>query len=270
MVASGADFGKRLFCSLIRKVLPRELHFSQGCALSKLMLPIASEPEFDEYAGDYHAALQKGLKLTGEDASYYAEGRCRWTAERSKQVGLEVKRVLDFGCGTGTATKFLMQAFPGCHVTGTDPSDASLAVARGDHVGLDCEFVLPEALAHVNAIDLAYCNGVFHHIPPLERQAAARSVFEALKPGGWFALWENNPWNPMVWYVMSRVPFDKDAIMLWPGETEDLLRHVGFQVCCTRFSFVFPSFLSLLRPMEPLLASLPFGGQYVVLAQKPE
>lgn len=241
-----------------------------GLGFVKAMSRTVPEPEFDEYAGDYHAALQKGLKLTGEDASYYAAGRCRWTAERAKQDGLHVKRVLDFGCGTGTATQFLIKAFPGCHVTGTDPSEASLVVARGDHQQLDCDFVLPEALAQVKKMDLAYCNGVFHHIPPAQREGAARSVYEALKPGGWFALWENNPWNPMVWYVMSRVPFDKDAIMLWPGETEDLLRQVGFQVSCTRFCFVFPSFLSVLRPMESLLSMLPLGGQYVVLAQKPE
>lgn len=227
------------------------------------------EPEFDEFAADYHAALQKGLRLTGEDASYYAEGRCRWTADHTAAAGLEVRRVLDFGCGTGTATRFLAKAFPACHVTGTDPSEASLQVARQDHAGMDCEFLPPASLGGVPASDMAYCNGVFHHIPPADRPAAARSVFEALRPGGMFALWENNPWNPMVWYVMSRVPFDKDAIMLWPGETEDLLVGAGFELVSTRFWFVFPGFLSALRPLEPLLSPLPLGGQYVVLARKP-
>jgi SAM-dependent methyltransferase len=230
----------------------------------------AQEPEFDEYAGDYHAALQMGLNLTGENASYYADGRCRWTADHAEQVELKVSRVLDFGCGTGTATRHLMNVFPDCHVTGADPSEASLAVARRDHAGLSSEFILPERLNEVGSMDLAYCNGVFHHIPPFDRVGAARSVYESLRPGGWFALWENNPWNPMVWYVMSRVPFDKDAIMLWPGETEDLLSRVGFRVSCTKFCFIVPGFLSLLRPVEPLLSSWPLGGQYVVFAQKPE
>jgi SAM-dependent methyltransferase len=245
------------------------LHMGQSCALSAAMPIRTQEPEFDEFAADYHAALQKGLRLTGEDASYYAEGRCRWTADHAARLGLVVQRVLDFGCGTGTATRFLAEAFPGCHVTGTDPSEASLEVARADHGGVACEFVVPSDLATLQPVDLAYCNGVFHHIPPEERAAAARSVFQAVKPGGLFALWENNPWNPMVWYVMSRVPFDKDAIMLWPGETEDLLKAAGFQLVTTRFGFVFPSFLSALRPLEPLLSPWPLGGQYVVLARRP-
>ncbi len=228
-----------------------------------------TEPEFDEFASDYQAALQKGLCLTGEDSAYYASGRCRWTAARASAEAMKVGRVLDFGCGTGTATRFLLGAFPGCEVVGTDPSEASLEVARLDHAGLAAEFIAPKDLPRAGAADLAYCNGVFHHIPPTERPGAARSVFEALRPGGWFALWENNPWNPMVWYVMSRVPFDRDAIMLWPGETEDLLKGAGFELVVTRFWFVFPAFLACLRPLEPLLSPWPLGGQYVVLARKP-
>jgi SAM-dependent methyltransferase len=228
-----------------------------------------TEPEFDEFASDYQAALQKGLCLTGEDSAYYASGRCRWTAAKASAEAMKVGRVLDFGCGTGTATRFLLGAFPGCEIVGTDPSEASLEVARRDHAGLAAEFIAPRDLSRAGTADLAYCNGVFHHIPPAERPGAARSVFEALRPGGWFALWENNPWNPMVWYVMSRVPFDRDAIMLWPGETEDLLKGAGFELVVTRFWFVFPAFLACLRPLEPLLSPWPLGGQYVVLARKP-
>ncbi|HYF34221.1 MAG TPA: methyltransferase domain-containing protein, partial [Prosthecobacter sp.] len=117
--------------------------------------------------------------------------------------------------------------------------------------------------------DLAYCNGVFHHIPVAERDDAIASIFKALKPGGHFALWENNPWNPAVWFVMSRVPFDHDAILLWPRETRMRLRAAGFRIIETRFWFVFPAALARLRFSEKALSRMPLGGQYVVLAQKP-
>jgi len=45
-------------------------------------------------------------------------------------------------------------------------------------------------------MDLAYCNGVFHHIAPDARPEALAMIRDALKPGGLFAFWENNAWNP--------------------------------------------------------------------------
>ena len=46
------------------------------------------------------------------------------------------------------------------------------------------------------SLDLVYCNGVFHHIPPQDRAAAVAYVAHTLRPGGLWAFWENNPWNP--------------------------------------------------------------------------
>jgi SAM-dependent methyltransferase len=228
------------------------------------------EPEFDAFAQDYEAALQQGLRFTGEDRWYYARGRCARLASSLKKAGHQVRRILDFGCGTGTATRCLLEAFPGARVIGTDPSEESLRVAREDHQGLNCTFVTAKALVEEEPCDLAYCNGVFHHILPQERDAAVGLVYQALKPGGYFALWENNPWNPAVWFVMSRVPFDKDAILLWPRETRARLRTAGFEIVHTRFWFVFPGALKFLRPTERALSPLPLGGQYVVLARKPD
>jgi SAM-dependent methyltransferase len=44
--------------------------------------------------------------------------------------------------------------------------------------------------------DLAFCNGVFHHIPLEERAEAVAYVYRSLRPGGLFAFWENNPVEP--------------------------------------------------------------------------
>lgn len=117
--------------------------------------------------------------------------------------------------------------------------------------------------------DLVYCNGVFHHISAGERPGAIEQVFKALKPGGLFALWENNPWNPVTRYAMSRVPFDRDAILVWPTQARRLLRSAGFEVLRTDFVFFFPAGLRKLRFLEPHLCKLPLGGQYLVLARKP-
>jgi SAM-dependent methyltransferase len=129
-------------------------------------------------------------------------------------------------------------------------------------------FSTPEHFPAAGEIDLVFCNGVFHHIPLDQRGRAMRYIFDSLRPGGIFAFWENNPWNPGTRYVMSRIPFDRDAITLSPPAARRLARASGLEVMMTRFLFYFPKSLSWLRWMEPALATTPLGGQYVVLCGK--
>ena len=68
---------------------------------------------------------------------------------------------------------------------------------------------------------------------------------------------------------MSRVPFDRDAVMLFPHEARRLLRQAGLDIVLTDSLFIFPASLAGLRPLEPRLCKLPIGGQYLVLARKP-
>lgn len=223
--------------------------------------------EFDEYAQSYNQALAMGLSVTGEPKEYYAEGRVRWLARRLADARWPVRTVMDFGCGIGSSIPFLFDGLGAALVHGVDVSPASLETARSMNKRDGTSFALIEAPLDPT-FDLAFCNGVFHHIPVAQRLASARFVFEALVAGGMFALWENNPWNPGTRYVMSRVPFDKDAITMTPPETRRLLRDAGFDIVHTDFLFVFPHLLRAFRPLERPLASLPLGGQYLVLARK--
>jgi len=116
-------------------------------------------------------------------------------------------------------------------------------------------------------IDLAFTNGVFHHIPPAERKDCLAAVRRSLRPGGLFAFWENNPWNPGTRYVMSNCAFDEHAITLSPREAQGLLSEAGFKILRLDSLFYFPRQLGFLRPIERWLHSLPLGGQYLVLCQ---
>ncbi len=227
------------------------------------------DAEFDAFAEDYDAALDRGLALTGESKTFFAEGRVKWLAGCLRKAGHTPGRCLDFGCGTGTAAPFLLDLLGAESITGIDPSEDSLQVARRDHGSTGADYTTTADFAAEAEFDSAYCNGVFHHIPPADRPGAVAQVFTALRPGGYFSLWENNPWNPVTRFMMSRVPFDKDAILLWPGETRRLLRAAGFEICRTDFAFIFPAALSALRRLEPALCKFPLGGQYQVLARKP-
>jgi SAM-dependent methyltransferase len=223
---------------------------------------------FDAYAGDYDAALNQGLSATGEGKEYFARGRVAWLAARLRRMGFRPRTVLDFGCGTGSSSLFLRDLLGAERVIGIDPSERSLEAARRCLVSEGIEFLAPGQLVGDGRFDLAFCNGVFHHIPPSVRADAVAGVKRALRPGGLFSFWENNPWNPGTRYVMSRIPFDRDAITLTPPEARRLLESGGFTTVRTDFLFIFPRALALLRPVERLVVRLPLGAQYQVLACK--
>ena len=234
-------------------------------------LPAAfvSHAAFDEYAGDYEQALNKGVSLSGESPDYFAEKRVEYTALWLHALGTPpLRRVADFGCGVGNSTPHFRQHFPQAELLGLDVSPASIERAREVHGGASKFLLLNDAVG-AGELDLVYCNGVFHHIVPRDRGEWAVRVRKMLAPGGYFAVWENNPWNPGTRMVMRRIPFDRDAIPLAAHEARAMLVGAGFEIVGTRFRFYFPAMLSAFRPLERFGERLPLGAQYCVLARKP-
>jgi SAM-dependent methyltransferase len=229
--------------------------------------PGAQRAEFDAFAENYDSELNRGLRLSGESKEYFAESRMLRLRARLAELGLEPGTALDFGCGTGSATPFFFGILGIQRLLGTDPSESSLAEARRQWGEFPATYCVSTA-GWEGSCDLAFCNGVFHHIPVAERDAAFAAVRGTLKPWGVFAFWENNPWNPLTRLAMRRVPFDADAILVWPHEAKRRLRENGFEVLRTDYAFFFPKFLSAFRFLEPWLRWLPLGGQYLVLCRK--
>lgn len=227
------------------------------------------EAEFDQYAEAYDEALAQGIAVSGEDKHYFARGRVVYLAKQLAALHCAPRTVLDYGCGTGTATPYLLEHLGVKKVIGVDISPKSVEVATRTYGSDRAEFFTLDDFKPEGQVDIAFCNGVFHHIPPAERLNATRYVLNALRPGGYFAMWENNPWNPATRFVMSRCPFDDDAITLTPPEAKGLVKSGGFKPISTRFLFIFPRSLSFLRWTEKPLSRLPFGTQYEILCKKP-
>lgn len=228
-----------------------------------------SPPLFDQYAVNYDEVLNTAISASGETKEYFARGRMRWLAERLKRRGVRARSVLDYGCGIGTSTPLFLDVLGAESVLGIDVSPASIAVAGRDHRIPQAEFMLVERHVPDGSIELAFANGVFHHIPLPDRLQAAEHVARSLRPGGVFAFWENNAWNPGARYCMWVNPFDQDAVPISPLAGERLLRTAGLQVLETTYTFFFPRMLNKMRPLEPRLCRLPLGAQYLILARKP-
>lgn len=231
-------------------------------------LPTMSKAEFDNYSSNYEEALNQGIGVSGEDSSYFAEGRLLRLSKQLKQLNFEARSVIDFGCGVGNSLPYLRDLIGASRIAGTDISADSIAMARHRFSSENFELGTLQEIEANGSFDMAFCNGVFHHIPLSQRAASAALVYRHLKPGGLFAFFENNPLNPGTRYVMSRIPFDRDAITLTPWNARSLLTSAGFTVVRTDYLFYFPKMLSAFRPIEPWLRSVPFGAQYLVLCRK--
>jgi SAM-dependent methyltransferase len=91
------------------------------------------------------------------------------------------ERILDVGCGDGVLTKAI--AARGATVTGIDNS---LEMIRAAHAnGVDALVVDSADMHFEREFDAAFSNASLHWM--LDRDAVARGIFRALKPGGRFA-----------------------------------------------------------------------------------
>src|SRR5205807_1466098 len=116
--------------------------------------------------------------------------------------------------------------------------------------------------------DIVTISAVLHHVPVADRSAVYSELGRVLKPGGRIYVFEHNPRNPLVRYVIARTPIDANAILL--DETEvrhGLLDAAHYDIAADYLMFMPPG-ITFLRGIDRLLAWLPLGAQYVVAARK--
>lgn len=223
---------------------------------------------FDDYAAAYEQALSAAIAPSGESREYFAEGRVAWLKRCLGELHQPVGTILDFGCGDGSTSPLLLRALGAKSAVGTDVSAKSLEIARKIRGSERIRYESIGEFHSAGEIDLAYCNGVFHHIQPAQRATALAIVRRALRPGGFFSFWENNPWSLATRYVMSRCAFDRDAILLSPPGARAMLKEAGFEILRTDFRFIFPRALRAFRKIEDWVYRVPAGTQYQILCRK--
>ena len=96
-------------------------------------------------------------------------------------------KVLDLGCGTGTLTLMLKQAYPNASVTGIDGDPQVLAIAREKARGVNIQWDqgLASSLPYPDsAFDRIVTSLVIHHLTQDDKRRAFKEMYRVLKPHG--------------------------------------------------------------------------------------
>lgn len=220
--------------------------------------------DFDEYTENYNQLLREKTGFFSEDEAYFASYKVSILKSRL----VDSRHILEFGCGIGRNIPFLKSAFVGATIEGSDVSEQSLQLARSANPGVTF-WREGDHADHPKKFDLIFVAGVFHHIPPAERDAVVAALFDRLVPAGDVFIFEHNPYNPITRKIVSNCPFDEDVILLKPKELIRRLESGGFHVIKREFALFFPPRLKFLLGLERGMGWLPLGGQYWVHARRP-
>ena len=220
---------------------------------------------FDRLADNYDDLLKDPLRdRFAHGSDFFIRQKVRIVERRLPRAGEAPLRVLDAGCGQGTALGMLRGQV---RVFGSDISLPMLkdAVHRGP-VAVQEPYDLPFA---DDTFDAAYAFCIYHHIPDADHVRHLSELRRVVKPGGEVMVFEHNPYNPVTARIFARAPIDRGCHMIRPRtmrETFQAARFAGVEQ--GYLLFVPESLHAIFGFVEPALGWLPLGGQYFVSGRK--
>lgn len=220
--------------------------------------------DFDKFTDSYNQLLSESTNFFAPNENYFARYKIDIVKRHYRYTA---RQVLEYGCGIGRNISFLKSAFSGAVIHGSDISEVSLDVAR--KLNPDIYFFNENNFDKQDfEYDLIFVAGVFHHIPPEDRDLAISGLRRRMRKGGEMFIFEHNPFNPVTRRIVDRCPYDDDAILLRPMELKSRLCNSGLEVIDQSYCLFIPPKLKLMLSLENYLRWFPLGGQYWIHARR--
>ena len=222
---------------------------------------------FDRFADEYERLLDDPLRSRfADDSTFFIAQKCNALRRHLKPQNPASRRlrVLDAGCGLGTALGLLRGVFD---VVGSDVSVPMLqrAVEHGPVVVQE-PFDFPFG---PDVFDAAFAFCVYHHIDVSDHVRHLREMARVVRPGGWLFVFEHNPLNPITQLVFRRAAVDQGCRMIPRRDLARVFRTSGLHDVRHGYVLFVPQALErFLGAFERHLEWLPLGGQYFVCGRK--
>jgi ubiquinone/menaquinone biosynthesis C-methylase UbiE len=150
------------------------------------------------------------------------------------------RRILDLGCGTGSATLMLKQAFGQATVMGLDLSPYMLVVAekKAQQTGLDIQWqhgLAEDTGLEEACFDLVTASFLLHETPPKISQLILQECFRLIKPGGQVIILDGNQrrLRHADWLIkIFQEPYSK---VYAAGSVDDWMKAVRFEAVQTEY-----------------------------------
>ena len=208
------SFGRMLKMTILENpVLLPVLRLLVGAIVGKENLKLydtvdwndTSNYQYPEYysSKNFHG-IQDGYLSAIAPITYDAVTRFAAPPNEKKQRQLAIsaikgkpRRILDLGCGTGSSTIMLQQAFPEAEVTGLDLSPQMLTVAQHKAERLNLTIAWQQGLAEATSFsdgefDLISVAFLFHETPVSISQAVLQECHRLLQPEGQIIILDGN------------------------------------------------------------------------------
>tara|TARA_Y100001936_G_scaffold184672_1_gene182296 strand:+ start:119 stop:889 length:771 start_codon:yes stop_codon:yes gene_type:complete len=234
----------------------------------KYLKEIPMPESFDRFSKNYNSIVNETIRYTGYDTENLAYAKLHKLKTIFPGLSKKEFQLLDFGCGVGNLFEHVSKFFPNCAYTGVDPSIKSLKKARS-RFPINANFQEYDSSEWKRLkYDLIFSAGVFHHIPHIEHAEVINRLSSLLNDGGKLVIWEHNPLNPVTQKFVKDCPVDRDAVLVSSKTLKKHFHKVSLSNVRIIYTTFFPKFLSKLNFLDPHLAWLGLGGQYLVTGQK--
>uniref|UniRef100_B8HRB8 Methyltransferase type 11 n=1 Tax=Cyanothece sp. (strain PCC 7425 / ATCC 29141) TaxID=395961 RepID=B8HRB8_CYAP4 len=165
------------------------------------------------------------------------------------------RRMLDLGCGTGSTTLLLKQAFPQTEVIGLDLSPYMLFMGdrKATAAGLEIQFIQGDATQTgfpSASFDVVTATLLFHETPPEAAAKILREAFRLLTPGGQILILDGNQQTLRQTNWLTQV-FEEPYIHAYAdGSLDAWLARAGFQQVKTEDQWWINQISSGLKPLS--------------------